>query len=71
MSNALTRAPRRFAVAMACNPATPAPMTSTLAGKMVPAAVIIKGKILFNLLAANNTALYPAAELMALSASIR
>ena len=40
MSLAETRAPRRFAVPIACNPATPAPRTSTRAGGMVPAAVM-------------------------------
>ena len=35
-----TRAPRRFAVPIACRPATPAPSTSTFAGGMVPAAVM-------------------------------
>jgi hypothetical protein len=29
---------------MACRPATPAPITSTLAGRMVPAAVVSMGK---------------------------
>ena len=38
---------------------------------MVPAAVIINGKNLFKVLAASKTALYPAAELIALKASIR
>ena len=37
-------APRRLQVAMACRPATPAPMTSTRAGRMVPAAVVSIGK---------------------------
>ena len=40
MSLAETRAPSRFAVPIACSPATPAPRTSTLAGGMVPAAVM-------------------------------
>jgi hypothetical protein len=31
-------APMRRAVAIACRPATPAPMTSTFAGRIVPAA---------------------------------
>ena len=35
---ASTMAPIRRAVAIACRPATPAPITSTLAGRMVPAA---------------------------------
>jgi len=42
----VTFAPRRFAVAIACNPATPTPMMNTFAGKIVPAAVVIIGKIL-------------------------
>jgi hypothetical protein len=33
-----------LAVAIACNPATPAPRTSTFAGGTVPAAVVIIGK---------------------------
>ena len=40
MSLAETRAPSRFAVPIACSPATPAPSTSTRAGGMVPAAVM-------------------------------
>ena len=43
-SYALTTAPRRLAVPMACSPATPVPSTSTLAGRAVPAAVISIGK---------------------------
>ena len=43
-SYALTTAPKRFAVAIACNPATPAPNTTTFAGVTVPAAVISNGK---------------------------
>jgi len=42
-SVAVTTAPRRLAVAMACSPATPTPMMNTLAAAMVPAAVIIIG----------------------------
>ena len=34
----------RRAVAIACNPATPTPMTNTRAAEIVPAAVIIIGK---------------------------
>ena len=44
------------AVAMAWSPATPAPMTNTLAGVNVPAGVIIMGKILSSLSAAFMTA---------------
>ena len=43
-SYASTTAPSRFAVAIACSPATPAPSTSTLAGGIVPAAVISSGR---------------------------
>ena len=42
-SVAVTMAPRRRAVAMACRPATPAPMTNIFAAATVPAAVIIIG----------------------------
>ena len=37
-------APSRRAVAIACSPATPAPSTSTFAGRTVPAAVVSIGK---------------------------
>ena len=39
----VTTAPRRRAVAMACRPATPAPITKMRAAGTVPAAVIIMG----------------------------
>ena len=52
-----TTAPNLLAVAIACNPATPAPKINTLAGRMVPAAVVIMGKILPISLAAIKTAL--------------
>ena len=55
VSNASTRAPRRFAVAIACKPATPTPITNTLSGEIVPAGVIIIGIILFMVVAAFNT----------------
>ena len=42
-SVAVTTAPIRRAVAIACRPATPAPTMNTLAGVTVPAAVIIIG----------------------------
>ena len=58
-SVALTIAPRRRAVATACNPATPAPSTNTRAGGIVPAAVIIIGMARANSAAASITALYP------------
>ena len=44
MSKPETTAPSRFAVAIACRPATPAPSTITFAGATVPAAVVIIGK---------------------------
>jgi hypothetical protein len=52
---ALTIAPRRRAVAIACRPATPAPMTSTRAALIVPAAVIIIGSARPNSAAASST----------------
>ena len=56
-SVAETCAPRRRAVAIACRPATPAPMTKTLAAGTVPAAVIIIGIACWNIAAASTTAL--------------
>ncbi len=56
-SVALTMAPMRLAVAMACRPATPTPITSTRAGAMVPAAVIIIGMARPKVAAASTTAL--------------
>ena len=50
-------APRRLAVAIACKPATPAPITSTFAGLTVPAAVMNIGNIFGNASAASSTAL--------------
>ena len=44
---------------MACKPATPAPMMSTRAGVIVPAAVVIIGKSRGSRSAATTTALYP------------
>ena len=41
---------------MACKPATPAPITNTRAALIVPAAVIIMGKILGRASAASSTA---------------
>ncbi len=43
-------------MAIACNPATPAPSTSTLAGGTVPAAVIASGNIRGVTEAASRTA---------------
>ena len=45
---------------MACRPATPAPITSTLAGGTVPAAVMNMGKNLARCSAADRPARYPA-----------
>ena len=45
---------------MACNPATPEPITTTLAGRTVPAEVVIIGIPLGTWAAPNSTALYPA-----------
>ena len=50
-------APRRFAVAIACRPATPAPRISTRAALTVPAAVISIGMKRPYSLAATITAL--------------
>ena len=58
-SNAVTTAPSRRAVAIACSPATPAPSTSTWAGGIVPAAVISIGKNRPCSSAAISTARYP------------
>ena len=55
---------------MAARPATPAPMTSTLAGGILPAAVIWPVKKRPKLLAASITARYPATFAMEDSASI-
>src|SRR5579883_737100 len=50
-------APSRRAVAIACKPATPAPITSTFAGAIVPAAVISIGNMRGRASAAMRTAL--------------
>ncbi|VVE47679.1 hypothetical protein PSO31014_04461 [Pandoraea soli] len=50
-------APRRLAVAMACNPATPAPSTTRRAALTVPAAVMSIGMKRWYRLAASITAL--------------
>ena len=70
MSNPDTTAPSRRAVAIACRPATPAPITSTLAGATVPAAVISMGKNFGSRSAASSTALYPPTVLCEDKASI-
>jgi hypothetical protein len=59
VSKHLTMAPMFLAVAIDDNPATPAPITKTLAGGSLPAAVIYPIKALSNRLAASTTALYP------------
>jgi hypothetical protein len=59
-SKASITAPRRFAVAIACSPATPAPSTSTRAAFTVPAAVMSIGMNRWYWSAAMITALYPA-----------
>ncbi|MNE58032.1 hypothetical protein D3C80_1530370 [compost metagenome] len=63
-SKTCTIAPNLFAVAMACNPATPAPRIKTLAGRIVPAAVVNIGKTEPYNSAALMTALYPEREAM-------
>ena len=50
-------APSRRAVAIACSPATPAPITNTRAGATVPAAVVSIGNIFGSRAAASSTAL--------------
>ena len=59
VSNPLTIAPRDLAVAIAERPATPPPITKTLAGGKRPAAVIYPVKKRPKLFAASTTALYP------------
>ena len=56
VSKASTFAPNLFAVAIACKPATPTPITNTFEGEIVPAAVIIIGKAFSSSLDASNTA---------------
>ncbi len=69
-SKASTTAPSRRAVAIAWRPATPAPSTSALAGRIVPAAVVNMGRNLGRCPAAMRTALYPATVAWEESASI-
>ena len=57
-------------MAMACSPATPAPMTRTLAGGTVPAAVMNIGKNLARCSAADRPARYPPTVAWEDSASI-
>ncbi len=56
-SNEDTTAPSLRAVAIACRPATPAPMTSARTGAIVPAAVMSIGKSFGTRSAARSTAL--------------
>ncbi len=56
VSKALTIAPKLRAVPIAARPATPAPITSTRAGGILPAAVIWPVKQRPNWLAASITA---------------
>ena len=56
-SVAVTMAPSRRAVAMACSPATPTPITNNFAAGTVPAAVIIIGSARWKSAAASTTAL--------------
>ena len=70
MSKASTLAPSLLAVAIACKPATPTPTTKTLAGDIVPAAVIIIGKDFERVLEDSITAEYPAKLACELNASI-
>ncbi len=48
-------APRRLAVAQACRPATPAPITNTREAFRVPAAVMFIGNMRCEALAASST----------------
>ena len=57
MSTALIDPPSRLAVAIACSPTTPMPITSTFAALIVPMAVPIVGMNLGNRLAAISTPL--------------
>ena len=65
-----TTAPSRRAVPTPCSPATPAPSTSTRAGRAVPAAVTSIGKYRAYASAATSTALYPAMLACEVSASM-
>ena len=60
VSKALTIAPKLLAAPIAAKPATPAPITITLAGGTFPAAVICPVKKRPKLFAASITARYPA-----------
>ena len=55
---------------MACSPATPAPSTSTSAGRTVPAAVMLSGKNCRSRPAATTAPRYPATIACELNASI-
>src|SRR2546422_37358 len=56
-SSAEATAPSLRAVAIACKPATPAPITKTRPGVIVPAAVVSIGKMRGEVSAASTTAL--------------
>ena len=56
-SYAEATAPSLRAVAIACKPATPAPITKTRPGVIVPAAVVSIGKMRGEVSAASTTAL--------------
>ena len=68
-SNARTLAPSDDAVPIAASPATPAPITNTVAGGVVPAAVTWPANMPPNSSAASTTARYPATFDMAESTS--
>ena len=63
-SVAETIAPNLLAVAIACNPATPAPITKTLAASTVPAAPSSSEQLFSNSAIQSTTALYPARDLI-------
>src|SRR5438093_922620 len=69
-SKPVVTAPSRRAVAIACSPATPAPITSTFAGGTVPAAVMSIGKKRGRCSAPRSAASYPATVACDESASI-
>ena len=70
VSKALTIAPILLAAPIAASPATPAPITSTFAGGIFPAAVICPVKNLPKYCDASTIARYPAIFAIELSASI-
>ena len=70
MSIAYVIAPNLLAVANACSPATPAPITNTLAGLSIPTAVNICGMKMDSSSVAIIMPLYPAHVLIDVRASI-